>query len=114
MSDCIFCKIINKEIPSKFIFESENIIAFNDIHPQAPTHILILPKKHIETINDMEKEDINLIGELFYTAKQIAKEKGISSYRLAINVGEDAGQSVFHIHLHLLAGKKSDSFQINF
>lgn len=106
MSDCIFCKIINKEIPSKFIFESENIIAFNDIHPQAPTHILILPKKHIETINDMEKEDINLIGELFYTAKQIAKEKGISSYRLAINVGEDAGQSVFHIHLHLLAGKK--------
>ncbi len=106
MSDCIFCKIINKEIPSKFIFESENIIAFNDIHPQAPTHILILPKKHIETINDMEKEDINLIGELFFTAKQIAKEKGISSYRLAINVGEEAGQSVFHIHLHLLAGKK--------
>lgn len=106
MSDCIFCKIINKEIPSKFIFESENIVAFNDIHPQAPTHILILPKKHIATINDMEKEDINLIGELFYTAKQIAREKGISSYRLAINVGEEAGQSVFHIHLHLLAGKK--------
>jgi len=106
MSDCIFCKIINKEIPSKFIFESENIVAFNDIHPQAPTHILILPKKHIATINDMEKEDINLIGELFFTAKQIAKEKGISSYRLAINVGEEAGQSVFHIHLHLLAGKK--------
>ncbi len=106
MSDCIFCKIINKEIPSKFIFESENIVAFHDIHPQAPTHILILPKKHIATINDMEKEDINLIGELFFTAKQIAKEKGISSYRLAINVGEEAGQSVFHIHLHLLAGKK--------
>jgi histidine triad (HIT) family protein len=106
--DCIFCKIVNKEIKSEIIYETENIVAFNDLNPQAPYHILIIPKKHIETINDVEPENMELIGELVIAAKKIAKQKNIadSGYRLIFNCNKDAGQEVFHIHLHLLGGRK--------
>lgn len=105
--DCIFCKIVSKEIPAKIVFENERIIAFEDINPQAPTHILIIPKKHIPYISELSEEDISLVGELIYTAKKIAKEKGLEKdgYRLVFNNGKNAGQEVFHIHLHLLGGR---------
>ncbi len=106
--DCIFCKIVKKEIPSKIVFENERIIAFEDINPQAPVHILIIPKRHIPYIAEIEEEDISLIGELIYTAKRIAEEKGLTKdgFRLVFNNGKNAGQEVFHIHLHLLGGRK--------
>ncbi|MDP8233309.1 MAG: histidine triad nucleotide-binding protein [Candidatus Saelkia tenebricola] len=106
--ECIFCKIIEKEIPSVIVYEDSEVIAFNDIIPQAPVHIIIIPKKHIEKISDITSEDIDIIGKLIFTAKNIAKEKGISEsgYRLVFNCNKDAGQAVFHIHLHLLGGRK--------
>ena len=104
----IFDKIISKEIESKIVFENERILAFKDISPQSPIHILIIPKKHIATVNDIDISDINLIGELVYIAKQISKDMGFSDngYRLTINCGNDACQTVNHLHLHLLAGRK--------
>lgn len=105
MNDCIFCKIINKEIPSEFIYEDDEIVAFNDIHPQAKHHILIVSKKHIPTINDLnenEKDEV-LVGKMFLVARDIAKERGLDGYKLQFNVGESAGQIIFHIHLHLIS-----------
>ncbi|CAM4309636.1 histidine triad nucleotide-binding protein [Paenibacillus alkaliterrae] len=106
--DCIFCKIIEGAIPSKKVFENERILAFNDIQPAAPVHILIIPKKHIPTMNDVTEEDGPLIAEMFAVARQIAKEHGIaeSGYRLVNNVNKDGGQVVYHLHLHLLGGAK--------
>ncbi|WP_168119305.1 histidine triad nucleotide-binding protein [Paenibacillus sp. HB172176] len=106
--DCLFCKIIEGSIPSKKVFENERVLAFQDIQPAAPVHILIIPKKHIATMNDIETEDGALIGELFLTAKQIAEEQGIAEagYRLINNVNKDGGQVVYHLHVHLLGGKK--------
>ncbi|RLD16534.1 MAG: histidine triad nucleotide-binding protein [Caldiserica bacterium] len=105
--ECIFCKIIKREIPSEIVKEDDLAIAFKDINPQAPVHILIVPKKHIASISEMKEEDENLIGHLFNMAREIAQELGLSSgYRLVINNGKDAGQEVFHIHLHLLSGRK--------
>ncbi|MGB9665180.1 MAG: histidine triad nucleotide-binding protein [Ignavibacteria bacterium] len=105
--DCIFCKIVNKELKSEIVFENENIIGFNDINPVAPHHILFVPKKHIDRLTNAELEDINLLGELIFRAKEYAKKIGIDSsgYRLVINTGKDAGQAVFHIHLHLIGGR---------
>ena len=104
----IFTKIINKEIPANIIFENDYAIAFSDTNPQAPVHILIVPKKEIPTINDINDNDKLMIGELFIVAKKIAKKMKInkSGYRLVFNCNEDAGQTVFHIHMHLLAGRK--------
>ena len=106
--DCVFCKIINKEIPARFVFENEKIIAFHDIRPQAPIHILIIPREHIPTINDLEMKHKEIIGDMFLTAKQIAKQEGLSDpgYRLVFNCNHDAGQEVYHIHLHLLGGRR--------
>lgn len=106
MEDCIFCKIINKEIPTDFLFENERIVAFADIKPSAPVHILIIPKKHISSVEEVGEEDKELLGELFLVAKKIAKEKGLNKngYKLAVNVGKGGGQEVFHLHLHLLGG----------
>ncbi|RIX54120.1 histidine triad nucleotide-binding protein [Paenibacillus nanensis] len=106
--DCIFCKIIEGAIPSKKVFENERVLAFQDIQPAAPVHILIIPKKHIPTMNDIEAEDTELIGELFAAARQIAKEQGIAEagYRLINNVNSDGGQVVYHLHIHLLGGQK--------
>ena len=106
-NDCLFCKIIEGSIPSSKVYEDENVFAFNDINPQAPLHVLIIPKKHISGVDAVEAGDASLIGHLIYAAKKIAKEKKVkeNSYRLVFNNGPLAGQAVFHIHLHLLAGR---------
>ena len=104
----IFTKIINREIPADIIYEDDEVLAFNDINPQAPIHILIIPKKEIKTINDIHSEDTAIIGKLFLIAKKIAKQVDISEdgYRLVMNCNEYGGQSVYHIHLHLIGGRK--------
>lgn len=106
--DCIFCKILNKEIPSSIVYEDEEILAFNDINPQAPVHIVVIPKKHIEKIVDIEKQDEQLIGKIYTVINQIAREQGIAEdgFRVIINCGENGGQEVKHIHFHLLGGAK--------
>ncbi|MFF2481976.1 histidine triad nucleotide-binding protein [Paenibacillus sp. NPDC058071] len=106
--DCIFCKIIEGSIPSTKVYESDTVLAFKDIQPAAPVHIVIIPKKHIPTMNDVTDEDAAVIAELFAAARQIAKEQGIAEagYRLVNNVNSDGGQVVYHLHVHLLGGKK--------
>ena len=107
-NDCIFCKIIAGEIPSTKMFEDERVTAFRDINPVASTHVLIIPKKHIPSINELTSGDEQLIGHLFTTAQELAAQEGIaeSGYRLIINTGADGGQVVFHLHLHLIGGQK--------
>jgi histidine triad (HIT) family protein len=106
MEDCLFCKIIKGEIPSEKVFENEKILVIKDIHPKAEVHLLILPKKHIVSVNHLEEEDKELVGELIFTAQRIAKEKNLKGYKLIINVGREGGQLIDHLHLHLLSGKK--------
>jgi histidine triad (HIT) family protein len=103
--DCLFCKIAAGEIPSRRAYEDERIYAFEDIAPKAPTHILVIPKKHIARLADAGAQDAPLIGELAARAASIARERGLEHYRLVLNNGEGAGQSVFHIHFHLLGGR---------
>jgi histidine triad (HIT) family protein len=105
MEDCLFCKIIKKEIPSGTVYEDDDVYAFNDINPQAPVHILIVPKEHIATTEDLDEKNSAVIGRLALTASKIAKDKKLEGYRLVINCNEIAGQSVFHIHCHLLGGR---------
>ena len=107
MSDCLFCKIIAGDVPSNRVYEDEDVFAFEDISPKAPTHVLVIPKKHIPTLNDLEKGDNLVMGKIFQAAKQIAREQGIdqSGYRAVFNVNQAAGQAVFHIHLHVLGGR---------
>lgn len=106
--ECLFCKIINKETESSIEYEDENYLAFNDINPQAPTHILIIPKKHVARIADLSEDDSEMIGQMVVLAKKLAAKKKLSEkgYRLVFNNGPQAGQMVFHIHLHLLGGRK--------
>ena len=108
MSDCIFCKIIKGDIPSTSVYRDEHAYAFRDIQPAAPTHILIVPLTHIDSVNAMTATDEQSIGHLFTVAKQIAAQEGLAEkgYRLVINTNADAGQTVFHIHLHLLGGRQ--------
>ena len=103
----LFSKIIDKEIPADIVYEDDLVLAFKDIAPQAPTHILIIPKKEIATVNDVSPDDEQRLGRLLLVASKIAKEQGIdeSGYRLIINVNEDGGQEVFHLHMHLLGGR---------
>ena len=105
--DCLFCKIVAGDIPANIVYESESALAFRDINPQAPTHVLVIPRKHISTINDIEEADRELVGDLYMAAKAIAVEEGIdeAGYRAVMNCNEGAGQSVFHIHLHVLGGR---------
>ena len=105
MSDCIFCKIVDGEIPSDKVYEDELCMAFNDVNPVAPTHILIIPKKHKKSLNEMDNE--KLLGKLMLAAKKIAKEQGLSQdgYRIVNNTGKLGGQTVNHFHLHLLGGR---------
>jgi len=107
MSDCLFCKIAEKKIPAKIIYEDDRAVAFEDITPQAPVHTLVIPKKHIATILEVTPEDHGLVGHLFKVAATIAKEKGIAEkgFRLVMNTNADSGQTVFHIHLHILGGR---------
>ncbi|SHE10391.1 bis (5'-nucleosyl)-tetraphosphatase [Chlamydia abortus] len=106
--DCIFCKIIEGSIPSKKIYENDKVLAFHDIQPAAPVHALIIPKKHIATMNDVQEEDVEVIGEIHLAAQEVAKQLGVheSGYRLLNNCGKNAGQVVFHLHYHLLGGEK--------
>lgn len=108
MSDCIFCKIINKEIPSTIVYEDEKIIAFKDINPVAPVHVLVISKKHITSLIELEDEDKNIIGDIYLVINKIAKELGIAEkgFRVIVNCGEDGGQEVKHLHFHLIGGEK--------
>ncbi len=107
MNDCLFCKIIGGEIPGRFVLQDHELVVIRDINPQAPLHVLIIPRRHIETLNDLTPHDDALIGAMFRTAAAIAKEHGYADrgYRTVFNTNREAGQSVFHVHLHLLAGR---------
>ena len=107
--NCLFCQIVNKELPSEIIYEDEQFTAFKDIRPKAPFHLLIVPKKHIISVERLELQDKELVGGLFLTAQKIAREQGVSKtgYKLVFNVGRGGGQLIDHLHLHLLAGWKS-------
>ena len=107
MTDCLFCRIIGHDIPASIVFEDERVLAFNDINPQAPTHVLVIPKRHIASLNDLTAGDDSIVGELTRRAAAIARERGIDAggYRTVFNTNRDAGQTVFHIHLHLLGGR---------
>ncbi len=106
-TQCLFCKILAGDIPADVIYKSDTAIAFRDINPKAPTHVLIIPRKHIATINDLEEDDQAIVGSLYSAARDIAKQEGFSDagYRAVMNCNEAAGQTVFHIHLHLLGGR---------
>ena len=106
--DCLFCKIVAGEIPAEVIYESDTAVAFRDINPQAPTHVLVIPRKHIATINHIGTEDQAIVGSLYTAAREIASQEGIAEhgYRAVMNCNEAAGQTVFHIHLHLLGGRE--------
>jgi histidine triad (HIT) family protein len=107
MSDCLFCKIIKREIPSTIVYEDDHVLAFKDINPQAPTHVLVIPKRHIASLNDVTADDDQIVGEVVRRAAALAKSGGISGggYRVVFNTNRDAGQTVFHIHLHLVGGR---------
>jgi histidine triad (HIT) family protein len=107
MSEDLFLKIIRREIPADIVLETDEVLAFRDVNPQAPTHVLIIPKTHIRTINDIESDHADLVGKLFLAAKEVAHAEGLAEegYRVVMNCNESAGQTVFHIHLHLLGGR---------
>jgi histidine triad (HIT) family protein len=108
MKDCIFCRIAEKKIPSKIVFEDESVFAFEDTSPQAPVHILLIPKKHIATLLDVADEDLALFGHMVKVANKIARDKGIAErgFRIVTNCNPESGQSVYHIHLHVLGGRQ--------
>lgn len=107
-TSCLFCKIIKGDIPAKMLYRDDKVIAFEDIQPQAPTHVLIIPHEHIPTLNDLTVDHNELVGHLFQTAKKIAAKKGLSEpgYRVVMNCNGEGGQAIYHIHLHLLAGRQ--------
>ena len=105
MSDCIFCRIVAGEIPSKKVFEDDRIVAFEDVAPKAPTHVLVVPRRHLARLSDASSDDEALLGALASRAAAIARDRGLSDFRLVVNNGEGAGQSVFHLHFHLLGGR---------
>ena len=104
---CIFCKIVNKEIASNIVYEDEKVVAFHDINPQAPYHILVVPKKHIPTLLELTEEDKELMGHIYFVINKIAKDLGFDGrgYRVVVNCKEEAGQTIFHLHFHVLAGR---------
>ena len=103
MSDCIFCKIINGDFGTEFVYENECSVVFKDINPKADTHLLVVPRLHVESLNELNDKD--LLGELIMTVKAVTEKLGIKSYRTIINTGKEAGQEVFHLHIHILAGR---------
>ena len=108
MDGCVFCRIVAGEIPATVVYQDENVLAFRDLHPQAPTHVLVIPKRHLASLVDAGAEDTALLGQLQQAAVQVARQDGLedSGFRLVTNCGEGAGQSVFHLHLHLLGGRR--------
>lgn len=107
-NDCVFCKIIRGEAPADFVYQNKSLVGFNDMKPASPIHILIVPRKHIRSLNDLEESDRAIVAELLYSAREVARQQGIdkSGYRLHINTERGGGQYVFHLHLHLLGGWK--------
>ena len=107
MADCLFCKVVEREIPATLVYEDEQLVAFEDINPQAPTHVLVVPKRHISTLNDLVENDRGLVGAMVERAASIARERGHAEagYRTVFNCNDAGGQTVFHIHLHLLGGR---------
>lgn len=107
MSDCIFCKIVNGEIPSKKVYEDENVLAFYDISPEAPVHVVVIPKQHIQSVNDLNEDNLEIVSQIFKAINKIVIELGIadSGYRIVNNCGKDGGQTVNHLHFHLLGGR---------
>lgn len=107
MSDCLFCKIAAKTIPAKLVHEDDQVVAFDDINPQAPVHTLVIPRRHVASMAELNEADAGLLGHLLLVGNQIAKQKGIAEggYRLVVNTGRNGGQTVFHLHLHLLGGR---------
>ena len=106
-ADCLFCRIARREIPAAVVYEDDRVLAFNDINPQGPTHVLIIPKQHIPTLNDLTPDNDAIIGDIVRRAAAIAKERGIDAggFRVVFNTNRDAGQTVFHVHLHLIGGR---------
>lgn len=106
-NDCLFCKIAAGEIPATKVYEDDQVVAFEDIHPVAPVHILVIPRKHLASANDLSAEDSALLGSLFAAAQRVAREKGVaeSGYRVITNSGKDSGQAVFHLHFHVIGGR---------
>jgi len=107
MTTCIFCKIAAGDIPSEFVYEDDQVLAFRDLNPQAPLHVLVIPRKHIATLNDLTPEDEQLVGRMYRAARQVAKDAGLDErgYRTVMNCNSEGGQSVYHIHLHVLGGR---------
>ena len=107
MSDCLFCKIAEKKIPSKIVHEDDKAVAFEDVNPQAPTHVLVIPRKHVASIAELNDADAGLLSHLMLTGAKVAKQKGIADggYRIVVNTGRNGGQTVFHLHLHVLGGR---------
>ena len=107
MADCLFCKIANKEIPATFLHEDEHVVAFEDRNPQAPVHVLVVPRKHIASLNELGPEDDAIVGRLMRVAAKVARERGVAEpgWRAVVNVNKDGGQLVFHVHLHCMGGR---------
>jgi len=108
VKDCIFCKIVRKEIPSNLVYEDDEFLAFEDINPQSPVHALIIPKSHIKSLNDIDEKNSAFFGKLMLVARNIAEERGVSKtgYRVVLNCGIEGGQTVFHLHVHILGGRR--------
>ena len=105
MADCLFCKIAAEEIPSQKVYEDDTVLAFRDIHPQAPVHILVIPKEHIRSVSQISAENSAVVAHIFEVIAKLAKEQGMESYRVVSNIGDQAGQSVHHLHFHVLSGR---------
>ena len=110
MESCVFCQISNRKLPSRMVYEDDQVIAFHDIDGKTPVHVLVCPRIHIPTLNDLSESDLPLLGHMFVTARKVAEQFGIhqSGYRTTFNVNRDAGQTVFHLHLHVMGGRKLD------
>jgi len=108
MTDCLFCKMVSGEIKPDVVYEDDDVLAFRDVNPQAPMHVLIIPKAHISTANDLDEDNVDVIGQMYLAARKIANDEGVSEagYRMVMNCNAGAGQSVFHIHLHVLGGRQ--------
>lgn len=108
MTDCLFCKMVSGEIKPDVVYEDDDVLAFRDVNPQAPVHVLVIPKAHISTANDLDEDNVDVIGQMYLAARKIANDEGVSEagYRMVMNCNAGAGQSVFHIHLHILGGRQ--------
>ncbi|HYW92766.1 MAG TPA: histidine triad nucleotide-binding protein [Gammaproteobacteria bacterium] len=108
MADCIFCDIVSGDVPSDIVYENEYIVAFRDINPQAPVHVLVIPRRHVDNINALTAEDADMVGRLYLAARDVARQEGLAErgYRTVMNCNHEAGQTVFHLHLHVLGGRR--------